>query len=116
MRELEPVGYRPVDEGIGNTLHDVSVHRNHGSLHNVDWKGGLLEFRGRYQWAEVPAIDVYNTRKFSMGCWVFLRSAVLGGWNPRMKTGSGMTLFGNGYHTSGYRRDTLDKRDGAPEH
>lgn len=107
--KMNPVGYWPSDDGKGLLLRDLSPNKNHAQLHNVQWRESLLHFRGLFQWAEIPASEKYNTRKFSMGGWIFLRNKVLGGYNADAKYGRGMTFFGNGYHTSSYTLDTRDK-------
>lgn len=106
---MNPAGYWPADDGDGFVLKDRSANKNHGRLHNVGWEEGLLDFRGLFQWIEVPPCPGYEVRQFSLGCWVFLRSRVRGSFNPTLNRGAGMTLFGNGYHTSSYTLDTLNE-------
>lgn len=109
--KLGPVGYWPADEGEGDALRDLSPAANHAVLHNVDWQEGLLYFRGLFQWAEIPASEIYLSRTFSLAGWVFLRARVRGGWNDDRDRGAGMTLLGNGYHTSSFSLDTLNKEE-----
>ncbi len=107
--ELNPVGYWPSDDGKGEVLRDLSPNKNHAELHNLHWEGNLLNFKGLFQWAEIPASVKYQSRKFSMGGWVFLRGRVRGGYNDRLNYGRGMTFMGNGYHTSSYSLNTLNQ-------
>ena len=109
VMNMNPVGYWPADDGKGEMLRDVSPNKNHAELHNLQWEGNLLNFRGLFQWVEIPASEKYNSRKFSLGGWVFLRDKVRGGYNDNFKEGGGMTFIGNGYHTSSYTLNTLDK-------
>ena len=46
--ELRPAGYWPADEGAGEVLHDRSGNDNHGSLRNLEWRDGLLDFASDY--------------------------------------------------------------------
>jgi hypothetical protein len=108
---MNPVGYWPADEGSGEVLNDVSGNGNHARLHNVEWDGNLLYFRGLFQWAEIPSSAKYTGRKFSYGGWVFLRTKVLGSYDPEAVRGAGMTLLGNGYHTSSYNLVSLNQEE-----
>ncbi len=74
VRDLQPVGYWPTDEGIGEVLHDRSGHDNHGRIYQVPWRNGLLDFGNDvYQWAQISYHARYTSRAFSMGGWVFSR-------------------------------------------
>jgi len=76
VRGLRPVGYWPADEGAGEVLHDRSATGNHGALCNVPWREGLLDFTPfTYQWVHVAHRPVYASAQFSLGGWVFCRSA-----------------------------------------
>ena len=101
---LKPVGYWPADDGAGDLLHDRSGHENHGRIHDVPWEGGLLNFTGRYQWAEIPDHPRYQSRDFTIGGWVFSRGKIFGGGWPGTE---GMLFIGNAYHRSGYTLATL---------
>lgn len=102
--QMGPVGYWPADEGDGEFLHDLSGNDNHGILHHVAWAGGLLDFTGAYQWAEIPNHCKYQSRDFSIGGWVFTRNKIYGGLYPGK---AGMIFIGNAYHHSGYTLETL---------
>lgn len=102
--DLEPVGYWPADDGKGMVLRDHSGNGNHGSLHHLGWRDGLLDFTGAYQWAEIPYRPDYQGRRFSMGAWVYTRREVIGGLWPGK---AGFVLLGNAHHTSGYKLATL---------
>ncbi|MFW6170916.1 MAG: LamG-like jellyroll fold domain-containing protein [Planctomycetota bacterium] len=74
VRELEPVGYWPADEGRGEVVHDRSGNRHHGAIYSVPWRHGLLDFENDvYQWIEIAHHPDYATPAFSMGGWVFSR-------------------------------------------
>ncbi len=74
VRELEPVGWWPVDEGSGTVAHDRSANENHGQILSVPWRDGLLDFENDvYQWIQIPHHDAYASPVFSMGGWVFSR-------------------------------------------
>ncbi len=104
VNKLQPVGYWPADEGYGDVLYDRSGNDNHGKVYQVPWKGGLLNFTGAFQWAEIPSHTDYQSKDFAIGGWVFIRSEVVGGgWRQRW----GLTFFGNGFHSSGFNLDNL---------
>jgi hypothetical protein len=104
LEGLKPVGYWRVDEGQGDIIFDSSGNDNHGKVYQVPWEGGLLNFTSAFQWVEIPSHQKYQSRDFSIGGWVFIRSEVVGGgWKQRW----GLTFFGNGYHSSGFDLDTL---------
>ena len=74
VRELEPVGYWPVDEGQGEVAYDRSGNENHGQILSVPWRDGLLDFENDvYQWIQIPHHDAYASPVFSMGGWVYSR-------------------------------------------
>lgn len=74
VRELEPVGYWPADEGAGDILHDRSGNQNHGTIYSVPWRKGLLHFKNDvYQWVEINHHADYASPTFSIGGWVFSR-------------------------------------------
>jgi len=74
VRELQPVGYWPADEGVGEILHERSGNDNHGRLFNTPWRNGLLDFSNNvYQWAQIPHRPEFLSRAFTMGGWVFSR-------------------------------------------
>ncbi|MFO7902887.1 MAG: LamG-like jellyroll fold domain-containing protein [Pirellulaceae bacterium] len=74
MRDLEPVGYWPADEGRGEMAHDRSGSQNHGTIYSVPWRDGLLDFENDvYQWIEIAHHSDYASPAFSMGGWVFSR-------------------------------------------
>ena len=74
VRELDPVGYWPADEGSGDTLQDRSVNQNDGTIYSVPWGEGLLHFENNvYQWVEIDHHADYASPTFSMGGWVFSR-------------------------------------------
>jgi hypothetical protein len=99
---LKPVGYWPADDGAGEILHDRSGSGNHGRILDVPWENGLLNFTGAYQWAEIPDHEQYQSRAFTIGGWVFNRGKIYGG-----AQNEGVLLFGNAFHRSGYRLETL---------
>ncbi len=107
--ELNPVGYWPMDDGVGDVLHDLSNSKNHGVLFGVPWKDGLLDFNGGYHWAEIPNHPTYQSKAFSISIWVFTRKRIIGGGYPGNK---GMTLIGNAYGGSGF---TLEKLYDEPD-
>lgn len=70
--DLHPAGYWPADEGAGEVLHDRSGNDNHGSLRNLGWRDGLLDFANDHcQWAMIPHHERYASRTFTAGGWVF---------------------------------------------
>lgn len=72
--DLRPAGYWPADEGAGKVLHDRSGNDNHGSLRNLEWRDGLLDFASDHcQWAMIPHHERYASRTFTAGGWVFSR-------------------------------------------
>jgi len=74
VRELEPVGYWPVDEERGEVAHDRSGNENHGQILSVPWRDSLLDFTNDvYQWIQIPHHNAYASPVFSMGGWVFSR-------------------------------------------
>ncbi len=92
---LHPIGYWPMDEGKGNILHDRSGNGKDGKLINTEWENGLVNFEGGYQWAEIPASPVYQSKpnaarqaapeksgvkpphsiSFTIGGWLFSRKS-----------------------------------------
>ncbi len=90
--KLKPVGYWPADDGQGEVLRDLSSTGNPGAIHHVAWTNGLLNFRGAYQWLEVPSHKAYQSPAFSLGGWVFMRGKVYGGGWPNQ---DGMLFIGN---------------------
>ncbi len=89
---MNPAGYWPLDDSGGTTVRDLSNNSNDGKLYHVGWVNGLADFKGAYQWIEVPAHAAYQTDAFSAGGWVYLRSEVYGGGWPNRQ---GMLLIGN---------------------
>jgi len=92
--EMQPVGYWPADQGVGDVLVDLSRTQNNGVMRHVPWdeQRQLPDFTGAYQWLEIPKHAAYQTPAFSMGGWVFMRSEVIGsGWVNRQ----GLLLIGN---------------------
>lgn len=85
--ELKPVGYWPADEGEGTVLHDRSGKGNHGEIHHISWKDGLLDFTGAYHYAEIPPSDKYESEALTLGGWVFSRRDAY--------DGNGFYLLGN---------------------
>lgn len=104
IKDLQPVGYWPADDGVGQFIRDRSGNDNHGRIYQVPWEGDLLNFTGAFQWVEIPSHSAYQSRDFTIGGWVYTRTEVIGGgWRQRW----GLTFFGNGFHTSGFTLDTL---------
>ena len=87
VRQLEPVGYWPLDEGEGTVLHDRSGNDNDGAAHHVGWENGLLDFTSAYQHAEIPRSPTYEGKSVAIGGWVFSRRDSYGG--------SGFHVLGN---------------------
>ena len=74
MRDLQPAGYWPVDEGEGNKLYDRSGNENHGDIYHVPWQEGQLNFTGRFQWLNIPAYrPEFKSEQFTIGGWVYSR-------------------------------------------
>ena len=74
VRELDPVGYWPCDEGWGEAVRDRSGNKNHGTIYSVPWQDGFLNFENDfYQWIHIPPYDAYDSPTFSMGGWVYSR-------------------------------------------
>ncbi len=120
VRELEPAGYWPADEGRGEVVHDRSGNGNHGTGYSVPWREGLLDFENDvYQWVEIAHHSDYASPAFSMGGWVFSRREYREGgstqygpliigqpftprhgalawaiWGGRIETGGAMLRFG----------------------
>jgi hypothetical protein len=91
---LGPVGYWPADAREGVVLRDLSPTGNDGEIVHVPWEAGadLLDFTGAFQWLEIPANAAYQTERFSLGGWVWMRSPVIGsGWPNRQ----GFLFLGN---------------------
>ena len=76
---MRPIGYWPCDEGEGNVLRDLSESGNDGSLYNVLWENGLLNFSGLFQWGVIPNHKSYQKDAFSIGGWIFIRNPAIGG-------------------------------------
>lgn len=88
VRELQPIGYWPADEGTGRVLHDRSGHDNHGRIFFVPWENGLLNFTGAFHWVEMEGRPL---EQLTIGGWLFSRHTNYRGyWNSR-----GMLFFGN---------------------
>jgi len=102
VRDLQPVGYWPADEGTGDVLHDRSGNDNHGRLISTPWRDGLLNFTTDvYQWAQIPHDPRYASQAFTIGGWVFSRrtyktSRVLFIGQPWMPGASGSRWVGWG--------------------
>ncbi len=73
ITELKPVGFWLADEGKGQYLPDRSGKGNHAKIYHTDWKEGLLDFTGAYQWLEISGHSSYNTEEFTISLWVFTR-------------------------------------------
>lgn len=61
---MRPVGYWPCDDGEGKILKDLSIFGNDGSLYNVPWENGLLDFSGLFQWGVIPNHKSYQKDAF----------------------------------------------------
>lgn len=73
VRQLEPMGYWPMDEGEGTTLHDRSGGGNAGDAFGLDWKGPLLDFNSGFHWVELPFPPEFSVPAFSVGGWYLTR-------------------------------------------
>lgn len=109
---MNPAGFWPLDEGKGTVVRDLSEHGNDGKLHHVDWVNGLPDFKGAYQWIEVPAHAAYQTDAFSTGGWVYFRSEVYGGGWPNRQ---GMLLIGNRDWLNRFGVQLAIRRENVPE-
>lgn len=110
--DMTPVGYWPLDEGEGTVARDLSSNKNDGKLYHVDWENKLTDFRGAYQWIEIPANPAYQTNAFSIGGWVYLRSEVFGGGWPNRQ---GMLLIGNRDWLNRFGIQLAIRRENVPE-
>lgn len=73
VRDLNPIGYWPLDEGQGEVAHDRSGNDNHGKIYHVPWENGFLNFTSLYQWIEIPIVSDYQGKEFTIGGWIFTR-------------------------------------------
>ncbi|MCC1498155.1 LamG domain-containing protein [Alcanivorax sp. 1008] len=70
---MGPSAYWPAHEGTGKTLNDLTAQGNHAELINTGWNGSNLDFRGRYEYIQIPGLSSYFGDAFTVGMWMLNR-------------------------------------------